>query len=37
MPGIDGGVTEHLLDVDLMKKPVQQRQGVFALEQNKAV
>jgi len=37
MPGIDGDVTEHLLDVDLMKKPVQQRQGVFALEQNKAV
>ena len=37
MPGIDKQVIEHSLNVDPMKKPVQQKRRVFALERNKAV
>ena len=37
MLGIDGDVIEHCLNVDPMKKPVQQKQWVFAPERNKAV
>ena len=37
MLGIDGGVIQHLLNVDPMKKPVQQRRRVFTLERNKVV
>ena len=37
MLGIDDGVIEHLLNVDPMKKPVQQRRRVFTLERNKVV
>ena len=37
MLGIDGSVIEHRLNVDLKKKPVQQRRQVFALERNKTI
>ena len=37
MPRIDKEVIEHSLNVDLTKKPVQQKRRVFALEWNKAV
>ena len=37
MPGIDNKVIEHKLNVNLTKKPVQQKRQVFALERNKAV
>ena len=37
MPGISPKVIQHRLNVDPDKKPVQQRQRVFALEQNKAI
>ena len=37
MPGIDGYVIKHCLNVDSMKKLVQQKRWVFALERNKAV
>ena len=35
--GIDGQVIEHSPNVDLMKKPVQQKRQVFAQERNKVV
>ena len=37
MPGIDGNVIEHYLNVDPMKKLVQQKRWVFSLERNKVV
>ena len=37
MPGISPKVIQHRLNVDPEKKPVQQRQRVFALEQNQAI
>ena len=37
MPGINGQVIEHSLNVDPMKKPVQQKRQVFAPVRNKAV
>ena len=37
MLGIPANIIQHHLNVDLEKKPVQQRRRVFALEQNKAV
>jgi len=37
MPSIDGKVIEHLLNVDPTKKPIQQKQRVFASKRNKAV
>ena len=37
MLGIDDGVIKHLLNVDPMKNPVQQRRRVFTLERNKVV
>ncbi|XP_075645261.1 uncharacterized protein LOC142616264 [Castanea sativa] len=37
MPGIDRQVIEHSLNVDPIKKPVQQKRRVFALERNKAI
>ena len=37
MPGISPKVIQHRLNVDPDKKPVQQRQRVFALEQNQAI
>ena len=37
MLGIDGDVIEHHLNVDPMKKLVQQKRRVFSLERNKAV
>ena len=37
MPGIDGYVINHCLNVDSMKKLVQQKRRVFALERNKAI
>ena len=36
-PRIDKGVTEHLLNVDLKRKPVQQRRRSFASERNKEI
>ena len=35
--GIPTNVIQHCLNVDLEKKPIQQRRRVFALERNKAV
>ena len=32
MPGIFPKIIEHKLDMDLEKKPIQQRRRVFALE-----
>ena len=37
MPGIDGDVIEHRLNVDPMKKPIQQKRQVFAPKQNKTI
>ena len=37
MLGIDRRVIEHCLNVDLTKKPVQQKKRVFALKRNKIV
>ena len=37
MLGIPANIIQHHLNVDLEKKPVQQRRRVFALEQNKAI
>ena len=37
MPSIPTNIIQHCLNVDLEKKPVQQRRRVFVLEQNKAV
>ena len=37
MPGIDERVIEHSLNIDPMKKPIQQKRQVFTPEQNKAV
>ena len=37
MPGISPKVIQHRLNVDLEKKPVQQRRWVFALEWNQAI
>ena len=37
MLGIDNKVIEHQLNVNPTRKPVQQKQRVFALERNKAV
>ena len=37
MPSIDGSVIEHRLNVDLKKKPIQQKRRVFAPERNKVV
>ena len=37
MPGISTKVIQHRLNVDPKRKPVQQRQRVFALEQNQAI
>ena len=37
MPGINRRVIEHSLNVDPIKKPVQQKRQVFALERNKAI
>ena len=37
MPGIDRQVIEHSLNVDPMKKPVQQKRLVFTLKRNKVV
>ena len=37
MPGIDGDVIEHRLNVDPIKKPIQQKRRLFAPEWNKVV
>ena len=37
MPRIDRHVIEHCLNVDPMKKPVQQKRQIFAPKRNKAV
>ena len=37
MPGIDGDVIEHRLNVDPIKKPIQQKRRQFAPEWNKVV
>lgn len=37
LPRIDKGVTEHLLNVDLKRHPVQQRKGFFTPERNKEI
>ena len=37
MPGISTKIIQHKLNVDLEKKPVQQKRRVFALEQNQAI
>ena len=37
MLGIDRRVIEHCLNVDLTKKPVQQKKRVFAPKRNKIV
>ena len=37
MPGISPKVIQHKLNVDPKRKPVQQRQQVFALERNQAI
>ena len=37
VPGIPTNIIQHRLNVDLKKKPVQQRRRVFAPERNKAV
>ena len=37
MPGIPATIIQHRLNVDLEKKPVQQRRRVFAPERNRAV
>ena len=37
MPGIDGQVIEHSLNVNPKKKPAKQKRQVFTLEQNKAI
>ena len=37
MPDISPKVIQHKLNVDLERKPVQQRRWVFALEQNQAI
>ena len=37
MPGIDNKGIKHRLNVDQTKKPVQEKQRVFAPERNKAV
>ena len=37
MPGISSRVIEHKLNVNLEKKPVQQKRRVFALERNQAI
>ena len=37
MSGIDDRVIVHRLNVDMMKKPIQQKSRVFALERNKAI
>ena len=37
MPNIMTEVVQHRLNVDLKRKPIQQRQQVFAPEQNKAI
>ena len=37
MPGISPKVIQHKLNVDLEKKPIQQRRRVFALERNQAI
>ena len=37
MPGISPKVIQHKLNVDLERKPVQQRRRVFALERNQAI
>ena len=37
MLGIDKGVIQHCLNINLECKPVQQRQRIFAPEHNKAV
>ena len=37
MPSLPTNIIQHCLNVDLEKKPVQQRRRVFVSEQNKAV
>ena len=37
IPRIDGDVIEHRLNVDPIKKPIQQKRRLFALEWNKVV
>ena len=37
MPGIPASIIQHRLNVDLEKKPIQQKRRVFALERNRAV
>ena len=37
IPRIDGDVIEHRLNVDPIKKPIQQKRWLFALEWNKVV
>ena len=37
MPSIPTNIIQHCLNVDLEKKPVQQRRRVFVSEQNKAI
>ena len=37
MPGIPATIIQHRLNVDLEKKPVQQRRRAFAPERNRAV
>ena len=37
MPGISIEIIQHKLNVDLEKKPVQQKRRVFALERNQAI
>ena len=37
MPGISTKIIQHKLNVDLEKKPVQQKRRVFALERNQAI
>ena len=37
MPGIVAEVIQHCLNVNLERKPIQQRQQVFAPERNKAI
>ena len=37
MPGISNDIIQHRLNVNLERKPVQQRRRVFAPKQNKAI
>ena len=37
MPGISSKVIQHKLNIDLEKKPVQQRRRVFAPERSQAI